>query len=280
VLMHRHGSVRRVMKIVRFLLPAGRTGHGEWRADGTAAVIAGDLFGAHSVTHEIISGFKLLSPIAPVNVLGIGLNYRKHAEEGGKGVPERPMWFMKTTGAVQNPGDPIVIPSAQPSHEVDYEGELAIVIGRTARNISRADALSVVLGYTCANDVSARDWQFKLGGGQFCQGKSFDTFCPLGPMLVTRDEIPDPNALRLRTLVNGAVRQDWTTSDMVFDVPTLIEFLTASRTLPAGTVILTGTPHGVGYARKPPVWLQPGDTVSVEIEKIGTLTNPVTLETT
>jgi 2-keto-4-pentenoate hydratase/2-oxohepta-3-ene-1,7-dioic acid hydratase in catechol pathway len=181
---------------------------------------------------------------------------------------------------VQHPGDPIVIPTAQPSHEVDYEGELAIVLGRTARNVSRADAFSVILGYTCANDVSARDWQFKLGGGQFCQGKSFDTFCPLGPVLVTRDEIPDPNALRLRTLVNGEVRQDWTTGDMVFDVPTLIEFLTASRTLPAGTVILTGTPHGVGYARNPPAWLKAGDTVSVEIEKIGTLTNPVTAETT
>jgi 2-keto-4-pentenoate hydratase/2-oxohepta-3-ene-1,7-dioic acid hydratase in catechol pathway len=263
------------MKIARFLLPDGRTGHGELRPDGSAAVIEGDLFGSWSVSTEVISGFKLLAPVSPVNIIGIGLNYRKHAEEGGKGVPDRPMWFMKTTGAVQHPGEPIVIPQAQPSHEVDYEGELVIVLGRTARNVRRADALAHVLGYTCANDVSARDWQFKLGGGQFCQGKSFDTFCPLGPVLVTRDEIPDPNALRLRTLVNGDVRQDWTTADMVFDVPTLIEFLSASRTLPAGTVILTGTPHGVGYARKPPLWLKPGDTTSVEIEKIGTLTNPV-----
>jgi 2-keto-4-pentenoate hydratase/2-oxohepta-3-ene-1,7-dioic acid hydratase in catechol pathway len=267
------------MKLVRFLLPNGRTGHGELRADGTAAVITGDLFGAFAVTPEIVSDFKLLAPLAPANILGIGLNYRKHAEEGGKGVPERPMWFMKTTGAVQHPGDPIVIPATQPSYEVDYEGELAVVLGRAARNVRRADAFSVILGYTCANDVSARDWQFKLGGGQFCQGKSFDTFCPLGPVLVTRDEIPNPNALRLRTLVNGDERQNWTTSDMVFDVPALIEFLTASRTLPAGTVILTGTPHGVGYARRPPAWLKAGDTVSVEIEQIGTLTNPVTAET-
>jgi 2-keto-4-pentenoate hydratase/2-oxohepta-3-ene-1,7-dioic acid hydratase in catechol pathway len=266
------------MKIVRFQLPDGRTGHGELRAEGSAAVIAGDLYGSFSVTAEIVSGFQLLAPVTPTNILGIGLNYRKHAEEGGKGVPERPMWFMKTTGAVQNPGGPIVLPARQASHEVDYEAELAVVLGRAARNVPRAEALSYVLGYTCANDVSARDWQFKWGGGQFCQGKSFDTFCPLGPVLVTRDEIPNPNALRLRALVNGEVRQDWTTADMVFDVPTLIEFLSASRTLPAGTVILTGTPHGVGYARKPPQWLQPGDTVSVDIEKIGTLTNPVSAE--
>ena len=185
---------------------------------------------------------------------------------------------MKTSGAVQDPGGPIVIPTIQPSHEVDYEGELAVVIARDCRNVRREAATSYILGYTCANDVSARDWQFKLGAGQFCHGKSFDTFCPLGPVIVTPDELPDANNLRLRTLVNGEVRQDWSTSDMVFDVPTLIEFLSASRTLPAGTVILTGTPHGVGYARTPPAWLKPGDTVSVEIENIGTLTNPVVAE--
>ncbi len=266
------------MKIIRFQLPDGRTGHGELRADGSAAVITGELFGSFRVTSEIITGFSLLAPVTPTNIVGIGLNYRKHAEEGGKGVPERPMWFMKTTGSLQHPGHPIVIPATQASNEVDFEAELAIVLHRDTRNVSRAAALGHVLGYTCANDVSARDWQFKWGGGQFCQGKSFDTFCPLGPVLVTRDEIPNPNALKLRSLVNGTVMQDWTTADMVFDVPTLIEFLSASRTLPAGTVILTGTPHGVGFARKPPVWLQAGDTVSVEIEGIGTLTNPVIAE--
>jgi 2-keto-4-pentenoate hydratase/2-oxohepta-3-ene-1,7-dioic acid hydratase in catechol pathway len=142
--------------------------------------------------------------------------------------------------------------------------------------VTRDRALDYVLGYTCANDVSARDWQRKpWGGGQWCQAKSFDTFCPLGPALVTRDEIPHPNHLRIRTLLNGVAMQDWNTDDMIFDVPALIEFLSGSKTLLPGTVILTGTPHGVGFARTPPVWLKPGDTVTIDIEKIGALTNPV-----
>jgi 2-keto-4-pentenoate hydratase/2-oxohepta-3-ene-1,7-dioic acid hydratase in catechol pathway len=135
-----------------------------------------------------------------------------------------------------------------------------------------------VLGYTCCNDVSARDWQLKRGGGQWCRGKSFDTFSPLGPCLVTRDELPNPNELAIRTTLNGEVMQDWNTNDMIFDVPTLIEFLSGSTTLPAGTIILTGTPHGVGMVRKPPRWLRPGDVVSIEIEGIGTLINPVANE--
>ena len=132
-----------------------------------------------------------------------------------------------------------------------------------------------MLGYTCANDVSARDWQKHGGGGQWCRGKSFDTFCPLGPVLVTADEIPNPNSLAIKMVLNGATMQDWNTDDMIFDVPTLIEFLSGSTTLMPGTVILTGTPHGVGMARTPPVFMQDGDTVSVEIAQIGTLTNPV-----
>jgi 2-keto-4-pentenoate hydratase/2-oxohepta-3-ene-1,7-dioic acid hydratase in catechol pathway len=161
------------------------------------------------------------------------------------------------------------------SDEVDYECELAVVIGRPCKNVSRQRALDYVLGYTCCNDVSARDWQLKRGGGQWCRGKSFDTFSPLGPCLVTRDELPNPNELAIRTTLNGEVMQDWNTNDMIFDVPTLIEFLSGSTTLPAGTVILTGTPHGVGMVRKPPRWLRAGDVVSIEIEGIGTLTNPV-----
>ena len=140
---------------------------------------------------------------------------------------------------------------------------------------SRGNALHHVLGYTCANDVSARDWQLQWGGGQWCRGKTFDTFAPLGPCLVTTDEIPDPNRLQIRTILNGEVMQDWTTEDMIFDVPRLIEFLSGSTTLLPGTVILTGTPHGIGAARKPPVFLKPGDSVTIEIEKIGALTNPV-----
>src|SRR5262249_22333198 len=143
---------------------------------------------------------------------------------------------------------------------------------------SKQHALDHVLGYTCANDVSARDWQIKRGGSQWCRGKTFDTFCPLGPVLVTRDEIANPNALRISTKLNGQTMQDSNTGDMIFDIPTLIEFLSGSTTLLPGTVILTGTPQGVGMARKPPVWLKAGDSVSIEIEKIGTLTNPVANE--
>jgi 2-keto-4-pentenoate hydratase/2-oxohepta-3-ene-1,7-dioic acid hydratase in catechol pathway len=185
---------------------------------------------------------------------------------------------MKTPSTLQNPEDPIVLPRKLRSDMVDYECELAVVIGRTCLNVSRADALSYVLGYTCANDVSARDWQRNGGGGQWCRGKTFATFCPLGPVLVTADEIPDPGKLGIRTILNGRTMQDWNTSDMIFDVPTLIEFLSASTVLAAGTVILTGTPHGVGFAQNPPLFLQPGDSVSIEIDGIGRLTNPVVEE--
>ena len=179
---------------------------------------------------------------------------------------------------MQNPGDPILIPTHLASKEVDYECELAVVIKKACKNVSRRDALRFVLGYTCANDVSARDWQKKKGGGQWSRGKSFDSFCPLGPCLVTADEIPDPSGLAIRTILNGETVQDCNTGDMIFDVPALIEFLSGSTTLLAGTVILTGTPHGVGMAATPPRWLAPGDTVSVEIDKIGMLTNPVQSE--
>ncbi|MFQ3677648.1 MAG: fumarylacetoacetate hydrolase family protein [Fimbriimonadaceae bacterium] len=150
-----------------------------------------------------------------------------------------------------------------------------MVIGRTCRDADRDSALSFVLGYTAANDVSARDWQKEWGGSQWSRAKSFDTFCPLGPVLVTADEFGDPNDKRVRATLNGEVVQDWTTADMIFDVPTLIEFLSADTTLPAGTVVLTGTPHGVGMARTPPRFLKPGDRIEVEIEGVGVLGNPV-----
>jgi 2-keto-4-pentenoate hydratase/2-oxohepta-3-ene-1,7-dioic acid hydratase in catechol pathway len=261
------------MKIIRHLTPSGPA-YAALQPDGTALEITGDLYGTFTTGQPVPKG-KLLAPVLPINLLAIGLNYRKHAEEGGKGVPERPMLFIKSTNCVQNPGDPIELPRRQASEEVDWECELAIVIGKTCKNATKANALDFVLGYTAANDVSARDWQFKWNGGQFCQGKSFDTFCPLGPVLVTKDEIPNPNALRIQTIVNGQSMQDWNTNDMVFDVPTLIEFLSGSKTLLPGTVILTGTPHGVGYARKPPVFMKAGDVVTIDIEKIGALTNPV-----
>ena len=265
------------MRIIRHLSPGGPA-YAALQPDGSAREIEGDLFGEHRVTGRAVRPGKLLAPLVPVNILAIGLNYARHAEEGGRGVPERPILFLKSTSSVQNPGDPIELPVKLASREVDYECELAVVIGKRCKNATRAGALDHVFGYTCANDVSARDWQNRLGGGQFCQGKSFDTFCPLGPVLVTRDEIPEPNDLRIRTILNGQVMQDWTTKDMIFGVAALIEFLSGSKTLLPGTVILTGTPHGVGFARRPPVYLKPGDTVSIEIEKIGTLTNPVANE--
>jgi 2-keto-4-pentenoate hydratase/2-oxohepta-3-ene-1,7-dioic acid hydratase in catechol pathway len=267
------------MKIIRHLGPSGPA-YAALQPDGSARELSGSLFGALTETGRSVTPGKLLAPVEPPNILALGLNYRKHAEEGGKGLPERPMLFIKSTTSLQNPGDPIELPRKLRSDEVDYECELAVVIGRTCKNVSRDRALDYVLGYTAANDVSARDWQIRLNGGQFCEGKSFDTFCPLGPVLVTRDEIPHPNALRIKTVLNGATMQDSTTSDMIFDVPALIEFLSGSKTLRAGTVILTGTPHGVGYVRKPPVYLKAGDTVTIEIEKIGALTNPVVDEAT
>jgi 2-keto-4-pentenoate hydratase/2-oxohepta-3-ene-1,7-dioic acid hydratase in catechol pathway len=168
-----------------------------------------------------------------------------------------------------------VLPRQLRSDKVDYECELAVVIGRTAKNVSRESALDYVFGYTAANDVSARDWQKEWGGGQWSRAKSFDTFCPLGPCLVTADEILNPNALRLSTKVNGEILQDWSTGDMIFDVATIIEFLSGDSTLLPGTTILTGTPHGVGMAANPPRWLGAGDVVEIEVEGVGTLRNPV-----
>ena len=266
------------MKIIRYQNAPNEIHYAALQPDGSARAITGDIFGKFEVTGQTIKPLKLLAPIAPVNLLCIGLNYRRHAEEGKTAVPERPVLFMKATTAVQNPGDPIVLPRHLRSDEVDYECELAVVIGRRCKNVSRETALDYVLGYTCANDVSARDWQIKWGGSQWCRGKTFDTFAPLGPCLVLKDEIPDPAALKIRTVLNGQVMQDWRCDDFIFDVPSVIAFLSGSTTLLPGTVILTGTPHGVGFARKPPVYLQPGDNVTVESDKIGSLTNPVIAE--
>ena len=222
-----------------------------------------------------VSDISLLTPVVPTNIFCIGLNYREHAKEGGQPIPQQPVVFMKPTSTLLDPGRPILIPACcDPEGEVDYECELAVVIGRRARNVSKEDALNYVLGYTAANDVSARKWQF-MPGGQWIRGKSFDTFCPLGPVLVTADEIPDPQNLRIRTILNGETLQDHTTGDMIFPVAELISFLSQDTTLLPGTVILTGTPQGVGVCRDPQVWLKPGDHVAVELEKIGRLENSV-----
>ena len=266
------------MKIIRYEDNVGAVHHGAFQPDGTARVLRGDLFGSFEVTNEVMRPTRLLAPVQPANILCIGLNYRRHAEESGAASPVHPVLFMKATTALQHPGEPIVLPRHLRSDEVDYECELAVVIGRRCKNVSREQAMDYVLGYTCANDVSARDWQIRHGGSQWCRGKTFDTFAPMGPCLVLKDEIPDPAALGIRTRLNGEIMQDWRCDDFIFDVPTVVSFLSGSTTLLPGTVILTGTPHGVGFARKPPVFLRPGDVVTVEIDGIGVLTNPVVAE--
>jgi len=265
------------MRIARFI-SGGKIHTGKMIDDKSALRIEGDLFGSDRVTDQKLPIDKLLAPLVPTDILCIGLNYREHAKESNSEIPKNPMLFIKASNTLNNPGDPIPMPRL--TKEVDYECELAVVIGKTAKDVSRDRALDYVFGYTAANDVSARDWQREksLGGGQFARGKSFDGFCPLGPWIVTRDEIPNPNALKIKTILNGQTMQDHTTGDMIFDVPTLIESLSSTMTLKPGAVILTGTPQGVGFARKPPVWMKAGDTVVVEIEKIGRLENPVGAE--
>ena len=266
------------MHIVRYLDNSGYPHYAAQHPDWSTTRIEGELFGKFRDTGEPVAVGKLLAPVVPPAVLCVGLNYRQHATESGAQAPQHPVLFMKMPSAIQHPGEPILLPRHLPSTQVDYECELAVIIGKRCKNVARNVALDYVLGYTCANDVSARDWQITWGGSQWCRGKTFDTFAPLGPCLVLKDEIPDPGALKIRTVLNGQVMQDWNTDDMIFDVPTLISFLSGSTTLLPGTVILTGTPHGVGFARKPPVFLQPGDSVTVEIDRIGALTNPVQAE--
>ena len=263
------------MRIVRFIDDNGNIQLGRETDEGLVQPLGGSLFGELTPVGNPVRVDKLLPPVVPTNIFCIGLNYREHAEESGAPIPEYPIIFMKPTSTVMGPGEPIRIPSVCSDTEVDYEVELAVVLGREAKNVPEADALQYVLGYTAANDVSARTWQLKLGGSQWIRGKGFDTFCPLGPALVTADEIPDPQALAIRTLLNGRIMQDHTTGDMIFSVAQLISFLSQDTTLLPGTVILTGTPQGVGFVRKPEVWLKDGDEVVVEVEKIGQLVNPV-----
>lgn len=267
------------MKLIRFVAEDNNNYFGvvDSQEDEFARLIQGDTFDSVSVTDEQKTIRTYLPPVMPPNIIGIGLNYAKHADETGIQRPEIPVMFLKGTNTVNGHLAPIVLPDAGPD-EVDFEGELAVVMGKPARNVSPEDAMSCILGYCCANDVSARDWQIRKQKQQWTRGKSFDTFCPIGPFLVTRDEIPDPGNLNIRTEVNGTVYQKSNTSDMIFDIPTIISQLSRSMTLLPGTVILTGTPEGVGFTRKPPVFLKEGDRVTVSIENIGTLSNTVIAE--
>jgi 2-keto-4-pentenoate hydratase/2-oxohepta-3-ene-1,7-dioic acid hydratase in catechol pathway len=216
---------------------------------------------------------RLHAPIQnPQKVIGIGLNYEDHAAETGADIPEKPIVFAKYANTIASPGDDIVIPPI--TSQADYEAELAVVIGREAKNVSEADALDYVFGYMNANDVSSRDLQFSEGG-QWTRSKSIDTFCPIGPHIATADEVPDPQNLRVRCILNGEVMQDGNTSKMIFSVAELIAFLSSAMTLVPGDIIVTGTPPGVGAARDPQVWLKDGDEVTIEIEGLGSLTNPV-----
>ena len=211
--------------------------------------------------------------LRPGKIVCLGLNYRDHAAESGMPVPTEPVLFCKYANTVIGPGDPILLPPT--SEQVDYEAELVFVIGKTGRNIPAARALEHVAGYTCGHDVSARDYQLKRGGGQWMVGKTWDTFAPMGPVLVTSDEGLDPNALPIRCVLNGETMQNSNTSQFVFDVASTVEYLSHVMTLEIGDMIFTGTPPGVGFARKPPVFLKDGDVVEIQIDGIGSLRNPV-----
>ena len=248
----------------------------------TAQAVARFAGDAAAVAHALAAGAavpaaaRLGPPVPrPSKVLCIGLNYRDHAIESGLPIPERPLLFSKLPTCVIGPDDPIVLPEG--SEQVDYEAELGVVIGRRvgprAGALSREAAFAAVFGYTNVNDVSARDFQF--ADGQWQRGKSCDTFCPLGPYVASPDELSDPHTLRIRCRVDGVTLQDSNTREFIFDIPEVITALARHITLEPGDVIATGTPPGVGFARKPPVWLRAGAIVEVEIEGLGVLRNPV-----
>ena len=217
-----------------------------------------------------INQIKLLAPVLPPNIIAIGLNYQKHAEESNSSMPERPVVFIKATTSLAGPEDNIKLPQTAPD-EVDYEAELAVVIGRKAKNIAPKEVSDYIIGYTCANDVTARDCQQRLDK-QWARAKSFDTFCPLGPWIETE---LDPDSCHIKSVLNGKVMQESNTSDMIFNVDDIVSYLSKNMTLLPGTVILTGTPEGVGFARDEPVFLESGDEIEIKIDGIGSLKNEV-----
>ena len=220
------------------------------------------------------AGVRLLAPVPdPPKIVCLGLNYRDHAAEGGAPIPKDPVLFSKYATALIGDGEAIVLPPV--SKEVDYEAELVIVVGKRGRPADDRAALEYVAGYTVGHDVSARDWQLRKDQKQWMVGKTFDTFAPCGPWLVTADEVPDPHALGIRLRLNGQTMQESNTRQMIFRVGTILAYLAQVFTLEPGDLVFTGTPSGVGFARKPPVFLQPGDVVEVEIEGLGVLRNPV-----
>lgn len=262
------------MKLARIQTQDGRRLYASVEADGYR--LSEDcMFGEFALTDEVVSlhKAKLLAPVDPPQIVAIGLNYRRHAQEAAMTLPDAPLVFIKTTNCVVGPGEPVLLPKMAPN-EVDYEAELCIVIGKQAKNVPEDRVDEYILGYTCGNDVSARDCQLRLDK-QWARGKCFDTFAPLGPWIATGLQGDD---LDIRLTLNGTVVQDSNTSDMVFSCRQLVSYVSQCMTLYPGSIIMTGTPQGVGMGRKPPLWLQDGDTMTVEIEGIGSLTNPVRRE--
>ena len=261
------------MRFAKFSHPTHGTAWGILRGD-KLTMLSGHPFAPWRETTTVVlrSEVKLLAPVEGGDVLAFGRNYKAHAEESGDTIPKSPLLFIKATSSVTDPDAPIVLPRVAPS-QVDYEAELAVIIGTTARHVSPERALDHVFGYTAANDVSARDCQF--ADGQWARGKSFDTFAPLGPWIETE---LDPGNVRVQGRLNGNIHQDANTSLLIFNIPYLISYLSQAVTLRPGTVLLTGTPAGCGFALKPPVYLKPGDVYDVEIQGIGTLSNPVIAE--
>jgi 2-keto-4-pentenoate hydratase/2-oxohepta-3-ene-1,7-dioic acid hydratase in catechol pathway len=219
----------------------------------------------------LLSGVRLECPVASRKIVAVGLNYKDHAIEAGLTIPTAPLCFAKFTSSLSGPFDPIQLPAED--SQVDFEGELGVIIGRKARRVGESDAMGHVAGYVVFNDVSARKWQFD--DGQWTRGKSCDTFAPNGPFLVTADEVPDPGALRITTRLNGKIMQDSNTNQLIFNIRKIVSYFSHSFTLDPGDLIATGTPAGVGFSRKPPVYLNDGDVVEVEIERIGRISNRV-----
>ncbi|HMQ14490.1 MAG TPA: fumarylacetoacetate hydrolase family protein [Phycisphaerae bacterium] len=263
------------MRIARVQTATGQVLTGRLATDDAIEPLEGDLFGPPLRFGPATPFTRRLAPVVPPNIFAIGRNYRAHAEETGSAVPEKPLIFMKATTALADPEGAIRIPAAAPA-EVDFEAELVIVIGRRARRVSEAAALDYVLGYTCGNDVSARDCQ--RNDKQWARAKGFDTFAPLGPWIVTADAL-DPDDCIVRSRLNGRVMQDSSTRHMLHSCRRLVSYLSEQFTLLPGTLIFTGTPEGVGMARTPPVFLKPGDVIEVEVEGIGVLRSRVEAET-
>ena len=259
------------MRIARFVDAGGMTSAGRLTDEGQARPVVGELWPAPAFSERAVKIARLLPPVEPPNIFAIGRNYRGHIEETGARTPPAPLIFMKPTTALVAPETPIRLPASAP-HEVDFEAELAVVIGRSACAVPESRAAEYIFGYTCANDVSARDCQ--KGDKQWTRGKGFDTFCPLGPWIVTPDEF-DPADRGIRSRLNGTIMQNSNTANLMHSCAALVSYLSHQFTLLPGTVILTGTPEGVGFARTPPIFLKADDVIEIEIDGIGVLRNPV-----